>query len=127
MFRPTMRFPVLVMAVFVLGFPAVSPVAAQVQSNAADLAGVVTDPQGARIPGAQITARNLATNQTRTVSTDVGGRFAFVGDGVPDVVRREQHHAAEQPRPPQAHCPEERDTEKISEKNMLDTDRKNEK
>ena len=78
MFRPAMRFLVLLMVVFVLGFPAVSPVAAQVQSNAADLAGVVTDPLGGRIPGAQITARNLATNQTRTVSTGADGAYSLL-------------------------------------------------
>jgi hypothetical protein len=54
------------------------PAAAQVQSNAGDLVGAVTDPQGARIPGASVTVRNLATNLTRTATTDAAGEYRFL-------------------------------------------------
>ena len=42
----------------------------QAQSNAADLQGVVRDPKGAAISGATVTARNTATNLSRTATTD---------------------------------------------------------
>ena len=48
---------------------------AQTQSNAADLVGTVTDPNGAGVVGAAITARNSATNLTRTTTTDSDGAF----------------------------------------------------
>lgn len=51
---------------------------AQVQSNAGNLMGTVSDPQGARIPGATVTVRNLATNQTRIVSSDENGVYQFL-------------------------------------------------
>jgi len=53
-------------------------VTAQVQSNAGNLAGTVSDPQGARIPDATVMVRNLATNQTRRASSDENGAFQFL-------------------------------------------------
>ena len=45
----------------------------QAQSNAADLQGTVRDPNGAAVPGAIVTARNIATNSARTgISSDEG-------------------------------------------------------
>ena len=41
------------------------------------ITGTVTDPQGAIIQGAKVTARSLVTNFTRTVETDAEGRFTF--------------------------------------------------
>ena len=52
--------------------------AAQAQSNAGDLVGVVTDPQGALVPGATITARNVATSLTRTITTDEAGAYRLL-------------------------------------------------
>lgn len=43
----------------------------------ADLSGVVTDPQGAVIPGAAVTLRNVNTNISRNVTTDSEGRYVF--------------------------------------------------
>ncbi len=40
--------------------------------------GVVSDEQGAVVAGATVEARNLATNFTRTFSTDSDGRFTFL-------------------------------------------------
>jgi hypothetical protein len=51
---------------------------AQVQSNAGNLMGTVSDPQGARIPNATVTVRNLATNQTRTASSDENGVYQLL-------------------------------------------------
>jgi hypothetical protein len=50
------------------------PAVAHAQSNAT-LSGTVTDTQGAVVPGVTITAHNTATNQDRTVVTDVAGQY----------------------------------------------------
>ena len=43
----------------------------------ASVSGRVTDPSGAVIPGAQVTARHIETNLTVTAATDGEGRFRF--------------------------------------------------
>ena len=45
----------------------------QAQANAADLIGTITDPNGAVVTGATVTARNPATGVTRTATTDDQG------------------------------------------------------
>jgi Carboxypeptidase regulatory-like domain/TonB dependent receptor len=50
----------------------------QAQSNAADLQGVVRDPKGAAISGATVTARNLATNASRSATTDGDGAYQLI-------------------------------------------------
>ncbi len=45
--------------------------------GAANLSGVVRDPNGAIVPRVSITARNLATDQTRQTQTDNEGRYSF--------------------------------------------------
>jgi Carboxypeptidase regulatory-like domain/TonB dependent receptor len=50
---------------------------AQETVNYASISGRVTDPSGAVIPGAQVTARQTATNFTVAATTDVEGRFRF--------------------------------------------------
>jgi carboxypeptidase family protein/TonB-dependent receptor-like protein len=52
---------------------------AQAQSNAADLQGVVRDPNGAAVKGATVTARNLATNVTRVTTTNDDGSYLIIG------------------------------------------------
>jgi hypothetical protein len=47
----------------------------QAQSNAADLQGVVRDQSGAVVVGASVTARNPATNFSRTVQTNDEGYY----------------------------------------------------
>jgi carboxypeptidase family protein/TonB-dependent receptor-like protein len=54
-------------------------VMAQAQSNAADLQGAVRDPSGAAVAGATVTARNLATNITRTTTTNADGIYQILG------------------------------------------------
>jgi hypothetical protein len=51
---------------------------AQAQSNAADLRGFVRDPQGAVVTSALLTARNLATNVSRTATTNDEGFYQIV-------------------------------------------------
>jgi len=50
----------------------------QAQSNAADLQGVVRDPKGAAISGATVTARNTATNASRSATTDGDGIYQLI-------------------------------------------------
>ena len=50
---------------------------AQETVHMASLSGRVTDPSGAVIAGAQITARQTDTNLTAATETDGGGRFRF--------------------------------------------------
>src|SRR5207253_2519878 len=52
-------------------------VAGQETINSASVSGRVTDPQGAVVPGAQITARLTETNVTTETVTDQQGRFRF--------------------------------------------------
>jgi hypothetical protein len=50
---------------------------AQESVNYASIGGLVTDPSGAVVQGAQVTARQIETNLTNTASTDREGRFRF--------------------------------------------------
>jgi hypothetical protein len=51
---------------------------AQAQSDAADLQGYVRDPQGAVVQNAKVTARNPATNFSRTVNTNEEGYYQIL-------------------------------------------------
>ena len=53
------------------------PIAAQQSVDYASISGRVTDPSGAVVAGAQVTARHLDTNVTGTAVTDADGRFRF--------------------------------------------------
>jgi hypothetical protein len=55
----------------------VAPVLAQETVHYASVSGRVTDPQGAVVSGAQVTARQTETNITREAVTDRDGRFRF--------------------------------------------------
>src|ERR671912_3071977 len=48
----------------------------QAQANAADLKGYVRDPTGAVVVGATVTARNPATNFSRSVTTNDEGYYS---------------------------------------------------
>lgn len=50
---------------------------AQQSVDYASISGRVTDPSGAVVPGAQVTARNTETNVATTMATDREGRFRF--------------------------------------------------
>ena len=47
------------------------------QSNSGSIAGVVTDPSGAVIPGASVTIQNPVSGYSRTTTTDNTGHFRF--------------------------------------------------
>ncbi len=51
---------------------------AQSQAAAADLTGVVTDPTGAVVSGATVTAKGVGTGISRTATTDAQGSYTFV-------------------------------------------------
>src|SRR4051812_29962032 len=52
---------------------------AQAQATAADLSGTVSDPTGAVVAGATVSAKNLGTNMTRTVISAPDGAYQFIG------------------------------------------------
>ena len=64
------------LALIVLG--SFSCVFAQAQSNAGDLTGVITDPNGAVVAGATVTAGNAAINISRSTTTDESGQYRIV-------------------------------------------------
>jgi hypothetical protein len=51
------------------------PIRANAQKATFDLQGVVTDQQGAVLPGANVTVHNLETGLTRSAVSDAGGRY----------------------------------------------------
>ena len=50
---------------------------AQSSGNSGQIGGQVLDPSGAAVSGVEVASRSLATNQTRTVTTDDAGRYAI--------------------------------------------------
>ena len=54
-----------------------SVAAGQQSVDFASVSGRVTDPQGAVVPGAQVSARQTETNVAAETVTDCGGRFRF--------------------------------------------------
>ena len=65
------RFGFCVLVTFVLALTA----AAQTQITTGTIQGMVTDANGAVMPGANVEIKNLDTNLSRTLTTDDGGRF----------------------------------------------------
>ena len=57
----------------------VGTIFAQAQASSADLVGTVVDPSGAIIPGATVTARNSATNISKTTTTNDSGEYTIIG------------------------------------------------
>ncbi|MGH9779453.1 MAG: carboxypeptidase-like regulatory domain-containing protein, partial [Candidatus Acidiferrales bacterium] len=72
-FRSGFRLLGVVVAVLLL---ASSPVLAQLGTGSIE--GVVLDPDGAVIPGAEVTVRNAGTGIERVLTTDATGRFRAV-------------------------------------------------
>ena len=71
-------FPALAaLVVFFLCEGFLTVLLAQQSVTSATLSGQVTDPSGAVIVGAQVTARQTETNLTNTATTDQEGRFRF--------------------------------------------------
>ncbi|MBX7174139.1 MAG: TonB-dependent receptor [Pyrinomonadaceae bacterium] len=52
---------------------------AQAQATAADLVGTVTDPTGAVVAGATVTAKNSATNISRSAVSGADGSYQLIG------------------------------------------------
>ncbi len=50
----------------------------QAQATAADLTGTVVDPNGAVVPGATVTARNLGTGISRATTSSAGGEYRLI-------------------------------------------------
>jgi len=63
------------------------PVAAVAQVTTATIVGTITDPGGANVPGAQVTARNVDTGLSRTVTSGDAGtyRIEFLPVGKYDI------------------------------------------
>ena len=68
---------VIRMTVLAMCAVAASPAVAQETINSASVSGRVTDPQGAVVPGALVTARQLDTNVSAEATTNQDGRFRF--------------------------------------------------
>ena len=51
---------------------------AQAQASAADLSGTVVDPNGAVVPGATVTAKNIGTGITRSTTTGDDGSYRLI-------------------------------------------------
>ena len=54
-----------------------SPLAANAQNYAGSVRGTVTDPAGAAVPGAEVTLRDVGTNETSQAKTNEQGEYAF--------------------------------------------------
>lgn len=67
----------LVLAALIV-FGSTSAAFAQAQANAGDLTGVVTDPNGAVVAGATVTARNAAINISKSATTDEAGEYKII-------------------------------------------------
>lgn len=72
------RKPMSVLAFLVLAFLLTGPKAAA-QTTAVTLEGRVTDEQGAPLPGAAVTAKNIETGYTKTVTTKEDGQYILSG------------------------------------------------
>jgi hypothetical protein len=75
----SIRLSAFLIAIFVCGLLGSGVAYGQTQANAADLNGVVRDPSGAVVVGATVTARNPATNFSRTATTNDEGYYQLVG------------------------------------------------
>ncbi len=69
-------FSITLLVLLVSTFASCIPVMAQGETTSA-IVGSVTDPAGAAIPDATVTAANIEDGLTRSVKTDESGRFSF--------------------------------------------------
>ena len=76
--KPSLRFVALLVVTLAGGLLGSGVALAQTQSNAADLQGVVRDQSGAVVGGATVTARNAATNVSKTTTTNNDGAYLIV-------------------------------------------------
>src|ERR1044071_10165779 len=74
-----MRSRLLLVIAVVIFALAVSPTThGQSQITTGVIQGMVTDPNGAVLPGTTVEVKNLETNLTKNVTTDEDGRFSFL-------------------------------------------------
>jgi hypothetical protein len=72
--RPSMKFGLLVVSMFVLLSSAI--LAAQTTLSTGSIVGTVTDPSGAVVSGAKVVVTNKGTNQTFTLTSNSAGAFS---------------------------------------------------
>ncbi len=72
--RTSLRLSLVVLLLSCLFLITPNPLLAQLDRGS--VVGLVTDPVGARVPGAQVTVTNLGTNQSVIVTTDDNGQYA---------------------------------------------------
>lgn len=77
-FSPSIRTTFLLIVTLVCGLLGSSVAFGQAQSNAADLGGFVRDPTGAVVTNATVTARNPATNTSKSATTNSDGLYQIV-------------------------------------------------
>src|ERR1043166_8886036 len=96
------RFSILLGLVLGAGLMLFLPAPASAQGEKGSLTGIVTDPQGASVPGALVTLTDTATKTAQTTTTNESGRYVFasINAGTYDVVVRKTgfktHKAAAQ-------------------------------
>ncbi len=66
------------MAFAIVALFCAATIVAQSQATAADLVGTVSDPNGAVVPGATVTAKNLATGISRSATSASDGTFILI-------------------------------------------------
>src|SRR5918911_164129 len=72
-----MRFRKLFAPALLLAVTLASASVASVQSDRGTITGPATDPAGAVVPNAKVTATNLETNETRETTTSDEGNFTL--------------------------------------------------
>jgi hypothetical protein len=77
-FRISAIYEKFTLAAMILLF-GVGSLTVQAQSNAADLTGTISDPNGAVVAGATVTAKNNATGISRTATANDEGAFQLIG------------------------------------------------
>src|SRR5258706_12399248 len=77
----------LALAVCMVLFLAASATSVFAQGETGSVTGVVTDPQGATVGGADVTLTDVATHSPRTATTNESGRyhFASIPAGIYDI------------------------------------------
>ncbi|MCU0239924.1 MAG: carboxypeptidase-like regulatory domain-containing protein [Pyrinomonadaceae bacterium] len=67
-----------ILCLLIVTLISVGAIFAQSQVSSADLTGTVTDPNGAIVPGATVTAKNNATGISRNTTTNDNGDYQFI-------------------------------------------------
>jgi hypothetical protein len=73
--KQTTGRPIMVVAMLGVIFLLAGGVALHAQVTTASILGQITDPSGLGVPGARVTARNVATGVEGTVTADEGGKY----------------------------------------------------